>query len=563
MRRPAQLRRPAAIDAPTPKTAKSVSFPAPVGGWIKNVNLSTPGARMPDGSKVSGAYVLENHFPTATGVRMRRGSLAFAQVGDGTVDVVSMFSYVNGNNNKLFAATAAAVYDITSPPAAEDTFLIDDLGDFLDDQSGDLLYSPATSVAAALSGQTSGSWSAQQFATPGGVFLICVNGSDPLQIYDGSNFATTPVVTGVDPRSLSFVWQHQRRIFFVQKDSLNAWYLAADSIGGPAVQLPLGGVFPRGGSLLFGSSWSLETGAGLSEQCAFFSTEGEVAIYQGTDPSVASSWQKVGVYRIGKPLGAKSHVRAGGDVLVATDIGFLPLSVAIQRDYAALAPSAVSYQIETAWNDAVAGRSQADWSVEIWPTNQMVLVAPPTPTGETPNVFVSNARTGAWGLFTGWDVKCLQLFGDRLFFGSSGGLIVECEVTGADQGLPYTATCVPLFDFMKAPASLKTSLLMRQVLKAPTEIVPQMSLQVDYVTALPPAPDAVSVNSLSVWGGGVWGLSVWGGETELDVFARWQSVGGSGYAVAPSSQITSGSLVPPDVQLVRVDMTYDQGDIVS
>jgi hypothetical protein len=68
----------------------------------------------------------------------------------------------------------------------------------------------------------------------------------------------------------------------------------------------------------------------------------------------------------------------------------------------------------------------------------MVLVAPPTPAGGTSQMFVSNARTGAWGLFTGWNVTCLQLFGDRLFFGSTNGLIIEAEVTGADQGLPYT-----------------------------------------------------------------------------------------------------------------------------
>jgi hypothetical protein len=487
-------------------------------------------------------------------------------VGNGTADIVSMFAYVNGNNRKLFAATAAAIYDVTSPAVPQNVLLADDQGNILvDDLGNQLIGQESIPAGPAVASLTGGDWISEQFATSGGVFLRCVNGADTPLVYDGTSFSTSPAITGsgLTPSNLSYVWAHQKRLFFVEKNSLNAWYLPADSIGGTAVVLPLGGVFTRGGSLLFGSSWSLETGGGLSEQCAFFSTEGEVAIFQGTDPGTAATWSKVGVYRIGKPRGARSHIRAGGDVVVATDIGFLPLSVAVQRDITALSPGAVSYKIETAWNDAVADRSLSAWSCEVWPTKQMVLVAPPTPTGETPVIFVANARTGAWGLYTGWNATCLQLFGDRLLFGSSNGLIIEAEVTGADQGTPYTATCVPLFDFLKAPAALKTSLLMKQVLKAPQEIIPQMSLQVDYVASLPSAPDAAAVSGSSVWGSAIWGTSVWGVDPELETFGRWQSVGGAGYAIAPSSQITSGNAIPPDVELVRVDMTYEQGDPVS
>jgi hypothetical protein len=557
------MRRPAARTNPKPRLARPASFPAPVNGWIKNQNLAVPGARMPDGSKVSGAFVLENYFPTATGIRMRRGSDPYAQVGNAALPVASVFAYVNGNNKKLFASTASAIYDISSPAAPADALLIDDLAEFLVDDLGNKLIALNSVPTAAVSGLAGGDWRTVQFATPGGVFLRAVNGLDTPLVYDGAAWGTTPVITGVDPTTLSYVWVFKQRLFFIKKDTLSAYYLPADSIGGAAVELPLGGVFTRGGSLLFGSAWSLETGSGLSEQCAFVTTEGEVAIYQGTDPSVAANWTKVGTYRIGKPRGAKAHIRAGGDLVIATDIGFVPLSQAVQRDYSALSASAVSYAIETAWNEAVAQRSFAGWSCEVWPTRQMVLVAPPANTGDALQLFAANARTGAWGLFTGWNVTCLQLFGDRLFFGSTEGKIVEAEVTGADQGAPYTSVCVPLFDPLKAPASRKTSLTMRATLRAPSEIVPRLSLQADYKVGLPISPDAASVNSLGVWGGGIWGASQWGGASQLNVFQRWQSVGGSGYAIAPGVQITSANIVPLDAELVQVDMTYEMGDIGS
>ena len=520
-----------------PRVARPWSFPAPVGGWIKNQNLATPGARRPDGSKVNGAFVLENFFPTATGIRMRAGSNLFSTVGGGALSVDSLFGYVNGNNQKLFAATATDIYDITTPAVP-------------------------VSVVGSL---TSGDWSVIQSATPGGIFLRAVNGVDTPQVFDGTSWSTAPAITGsgLDPKTLSYAWVYKQRAFFVRKDSLSAWYLPADSIGGVAVELPLGGVFSRGGSLMFGAVWSIESGTGLSEFCVFVSTAGEAAVFQGTDPSTAATWSKVGVYRIGRPLGAKGHIRAGGDLVIATDVGFVPLSQAIQRDFAALSPAAISYPIETAWNDAVKVRPASGWACEVWPTKQMVIVALPTGATDQPKMLVANARTGAWAVYTGWNGRCLLLFQNRLFFGSVSGKIIEAEVTGADLGLPFTGQCVPLFETMNAPASLKTSQLMRATIRALVEIVPKLSLQSDYKINLPAPPDDSSSPAGDVWGAGVWGVAKWGSIAEKKIFQQWQSVGGSGYAIAPGMQLTSGTLVPPDIELVSIDITYDQGDVGS
>jgi hypothetical protein len=560
------MRRPAALSKSRPRVAKDTSFAAPVSGWIRNQNLATPGARLPDGSKVTGAFVLDNFFPEATGVRMRRGSQSFAQIGpDGSQPVVAMWTYINGLNAKLFAATATAIYDISSPVTPENELLVDHDGLTLVDDQGRALLSrlsvPTPSVDELLGGQ----WSVVQFATPGGVFLRAVNGLDTPLVYDGDSWSTSPAITGVNPALLSHVWMFRRRLFFIKGGSLSAYYLPADSIGGAAVEIPFGGVFERGGSLLYGASWSLESGAGgLSEQCVFVTTEGEVAVYQGTDPANASTWSKVGVYRIGRPLGPKAFIRAGGDLVIGTDVGFVPLTQAVQRDFTALSPSAVSYPIEMAWNEKVAETSSTgNWHCAVWPTGHMVVVAPPTPIGGSPAMFCANARTGAWGRYTGWDGTCVEVFRDRLLFGSRQGLIVEGEVTGADRGAAYTAVMVPLMDSLKAPSQLKTSLTMRATLMSPYEVVPRLSLQADYSIRLPPPPDDATVAAGNNWGSAIWGASLWSEPAVRNVYQRWQSVGGSGYAIAPAVQITSGKPIPPDVEVIKVDITYDQGDIVS
>lgn len=517
-----------------PRLARVTSAPAPIGGWVKNQNLAAPDKRKPQG-----AALLENWFPTATGARMRSGSQKYATIGDAD-PVTSLMVYSAGAVQKLFAANATDVFDITT------------------------VLDPDASPTADITGQSGGAWVAAQFATPGGTFLRAVNGADTPQVFDGSSWSTSPAITavGLTASDLSHVWSYKQRLFFIEKDKLDAWYLPVDSVGGTAVALPLGGVFSQGGSLMFGATWSLDSGSGLSEQCVFVTTEGEVAVFQGTDPGDASAWSKVGVYKIGRPLGQKAMIRAGGDIVVATDIGFVPLSQAIQRDVAALAPGAVSFPIETAWNEEVAARP-GTWECAIWPTQQMVLVAMPTPSGALDQMFIANARTGSWCVYTGWGGTCLAVFGDRCFFGTNDGRVIECEITGADDGAPYTASYVPLFDDLKSPASIKVGMMARAVVLAPQSPNERLSLQTDYAISMPTSPSAAPVGEEALWGTGVWGASTWGEERTQQIFENWQSVSGRGYALAPSIQITSGSTAPPLIDLVRIDLTFDTGDVVT
>ena len=515
------------------RPAKLKSFPAPTGGWIANANLAAPDARV-SGAPVIGAAMLENWFPTATGARMRAGSELYATIAYGA-PVTSLFGYAAGSVEKLFASHEYAIYDITTVADAETP--------------------PATSYTHA----SSPGWSVVQFSTSGGDYLRAVDGANTPIVFDGTSWSTSPAITGVTAANLSFVWSYAERLFFIEKNSLNVWYLPVESIGGAATKFPMGGIFNLGGALMFGATWSIESGDGPAARCVIVTTEGEVAVYDGVDPSSATL---AGVYKVGRPLGPNAFIRAGGDLVIATDLGLVPLSVAVQRDVAALAPSAVSYPIETEWNDAVAERTDP-WHCEVWPTKQMVAIALPTGATSDPRWFVANARTGAWAPFTGWDASCVKVFGSRMFFGTPSGTVVEAEVTGADQGAPYTATCVPQFDDCKTPLSLKTALLGRAVYKAPRAVNERLSVQSDYELNLPTAPDAALTASDSIWGAGIWGTSLWGVTRALSTFQKWRSLSGRGSALAPGVQITSGAVAPPDVELVRIDFTYDECDPVT
>lgn len=514
------------------KASKPAIFLAPHRGWIRNEALGQ--------SKAGGAEVMDNWFPTPEGCRMRRGSVLRA-----TIDAACTYlvDYVSATTQKLFAADATSIYDVTSPASA------------------------SVAVTASVTGLSSGDWSGLQFSTAGGSFLVMVNGADDMEQFDGSSWLTvngtsTPrSITGVDTSTLSHVWKYSSRLWFIGS-GMSAWYLDALSVGGAATEFPLQGVFDLGGALLFGSAFSYDAGDGLDDYCAFVTTEGEVALYQG-DPS--STMSKVGVYRMGLPLHKNAHFRAGGDVGVLTDDGISSVKLAITKDRAGSLGNAISYPIEEAWRLAIQERNSGlnAFTCAIWPSKTMMVVGIPASGSQRKITYVANTKTGAWCRYTGWDIRALRVFDDKLYFGTRDGTIIEGEVTGADQGATFSSVVIPKFsDF--GDAGEKSALHCRVLARANNAFTPQLFASADYEPSIPTPLAADADEDANLWDTGIWGTSTWG--SSFDTKARrseWQSVAAGGQALAPGLQITSGRTTAPDVELVALHLVFEQGEFMG
>lgn len=435
-------------------------------------------------------------------------------------------------------------------------------------------------VTGGTSGATGTLWKqVSATATTGQLFLTAVTGTfvdnDVLTgaTAGDADAIGAPVIAapGVDfgaftSADMSFVWGYKSRLWFVQKDTLTAWYLEVDSIGGTATPFPMGGIFPNGGSLIFGQPWSLETGGagGLSEQNIFVTTEGEVAIFQGDNPGEVSTWQKVGVYRIGAPLGKRAYIRGGGDLAIATTVGLVPLSKAISLDVTALNTATVSYKIADAWSEAVNIRGSMNWQAMVWPEEKMAMVAPPDMVGSNnPVVFVSNTETGAWGRFTNWEALCFAVYAGRMFFGSSDGCVYQAMAGGFDDEAPYTGVVVPLFDDMGASFSTKIAKMVRARTKASTRIIDRCDVLADFSDELLAAPDATPVASSNQWDSAVWGMSTWDASAPSVLNQAWYSAAAIGYSLAPCYQVTSGAAAPLDVELIDFQTLHTTAEAVT
>ena len=86
----------------------------------------------------------------------------------------------------------------------------------------------------------------------------------------------------------------------------------------------------------------MNAGDGLGEKCVFVTTEGELLVFTGTDPTSVTNWRQEGRYDISRPLGKNAHQQLAGDVLILTVDGVVPLSAAIQKDVSALSLAAIT-----------------------------------------------------------------------------------------------------------------------------------------------------------------------------------------------------------------------------
>lgn len=408
---------------------------------------------------------------------------------------------------------------------------------------------------------TGGPFTDDEAITDGSGGAAVANGVDTLVPGTNMTFGGTPGLTTAD---LSYVWVYKNRLWFLQKDSLNSWYLDVDQIAGELTLFPLGGVMGKGGSLTFGTTWSQDVGDGLNALNAFVSSEGEAAVYQGSNPADANDWGIVGVYQTGKPMGAKAHVRIGGDIAVASDIAFVPLSEALRTEYSELGANSLSAPIEALWPEQVLARAASPWHCALWTERQIVVVGLPTVDGQAPGMLVMNSRTRKWAWFTNWGSTCLHVFNGRLFIGDTEGRVYEANVTGLDDGEPYTATYLPSFDQLDVPGH-KTVSMVRAVLRGPYVVREQMSTHTDYSVKLPAAPAATTVSAPGVWGdpATIWGQFNWGSTSAKDVQQNWRNQFGTGEVISVGLQITSGAIAPLDTEIIRTDVLFTVGDVVT
>lgn len=491
----ATTRQAAKVTGSTRRISQSGDWVAPTGGWRTDVTL----AEMPKDA----AFVLDNFFPESNRVRARYGSNIWASGLGATVQTIIPYSSAT---SKLFASAGSKIFDITSTGVA-------------------------TSVVTGLTGAR---WSVAQYTNSGGTFLRLVNGLDTPQLYDGTTWSTTAITgAGLTASHLSVVCAYRSRLWFIEKNTTNIWYLATDAVSGAATVFPLGGVMKYGGVLVGMGVWTIPVQTGILQVLCFMTSEGEVVIYQGSDPTTASGFSLMGTFKLGHPLGLdRCFLNVGADLAVMTTDGIVPISKAVTLDRGATDLGAITAPIAPTWLQTVAdvGETSDEWQLISFPRRRMAIVNLPETAG--PYQYVMNTETGGWCRFVGLNSTCWGSWNDRLFFGAANGDVYEGEVGSIDAGNPIDALMVGAWQRFGDAISPKYPTMIGASVQAGASSRIYLGVSADYLTKVPSALlSTLPAVRPFTWDISLWDQAYWAGTT---ISKKYATATTPGVALSPT-----------------------------
>ena len=582
------------------RNATTTSMASPIGGWNNRDSL----AEMPPLDAVE----LVNFWPTPTDVQLRKGWTKYSTGITGQVDTIINFPTNNSEGYKLFAFAGTQIYDATSSTAtvvftgltnakwqyvnmttAGGNFVIacNGVDPTLIYDGTSWAYMATTQTAQTISSITYTGTTANvttatahnlitgnRISLSGGVpsdynctYVITKTGTNTftyvMATTPASNATTVPTytitgITGINSNTFVNINLFKNRLYFCVNNSLSFWYLDVEAISGPATEFPLGAIFRNGGYLQAMGTWTLDAGYGVDDFAVYVTSMGEIAVYQGFDPSDPNNWAMKGLWQMGQTFSRRCFFKWGGDLLLLTQDGLVPLTSALQSDR--LDPRInLTDKIYYAVSLAASNYSQNfGWQINYLAEANMLILSIPTSNGM--EQYVMNTINKSWSRFTGIQAYCFTISGDQdLHFGGDGfvGLFFQ---TNSDNGNNIVATAQQAYNYFESRGQLKRFTLVRPIFQTDNGLPTVLcGISTDFDTI--PLTNQLAFNPASinvgVWDTAKWDQNTWGGG--LVTTKYWQGVTGTGFSASINLNVASQGI---DFHWASVDYVMERGGVL-
>lgn len=490
------------------QVAQSAVIPAPTGG----LNYRDPISAM----SPQDALVLSNMIPRQQGVELRKGWQAYANavtVAGVAQTVDSLFGYTapNSANNKVFMAANGNIYDVTAGGA------------------------PVLAVAA--TGSTNDDWWTTQFSTAAGTYLLAVSPGAGYWTYDttGGWVNRTALTVGLSTSVRTVAVWKQRIWFTVEGDSRVYYMRNVNDIQGHADPFPMGSVLRNGGYVSALFNWTIDAGFSVDDFLVAVGTEGDVAVWEGTDPSSTTTFQIKGVWYVGPvPKFGMYFTPFGGDVMIVSELGLVPMSRLITGQYSQdVQAGGPASKIQSVFAPLVRKLlGQRYFNVFVVPSSEVLVVKLPNDAG-TFRQFAMNVTTGAWCEFVGMPMRCGTVIGGQLYFGTDDGLTCKglfgdrdgVDTVGA--GGNYVEGDVQTsFSHFGTPAQNKKFSMVRPIFIALSAPAVKLAINTQFQLSSVGGSPFYTADNSGVWNAAAWNVATWSGQ---NTYQAWAGTAGLGY----------------------------------
>lgn len=528
---------------PPPPALQTAHWPAPMGG----LNAISAGSAMP----MSDCLRLYNLVPAEYGLRSRLGSREWVTGLTGSADdyVRTLLPFTgsakNGGNDRLFAATSSGIWDVTASTA-----------------------SPTLAIAFANTAGDAGYGTSTVMVTIAGHYLLYCDEVNGYYVYTENSGSWAKVtmgvgvtqISGVNPATFVHVHVHKNRVWFTERDTGNAWYLAAGAIFGAANSLNMARQFKAGGPLVGLYGWTYDGGAGIDDSLVGISNAGDVVIWQGDDPASASDFALKGVWQVGPPpAGRDLTASVGGDVWILTRFGLLPISqlvVGNTYDRSRLPAAKISPLLNSAM---LTKANRRGWAMRLHPEDGTLLLMVPTYDGQATDQFAFTLATPAWSQYRDLPIYSSCIFGGKFYYGTVDGKvgINDGYIDGRTLADPNSYTAVQ-WALLTSFQNLGNARMKQVQMLRPTFITdgaaPSYNAQARYrydFTELSTVTDGITAGD--VWDAAEWDAAIWGGDSQ----AAQTVTGTAGMGVDVAIAVRGTAITR--TAFVGVDVFYTQG----
>lgn len=538
-----------------PALQKITSIPAPIGGLNARDSL----AAMPP----TDAFGLINWIPQQYGLLGRKGYSEWATglgaqcqsvmnwFGPGTtIPTTASFQIAPSLlPGKVFAATDSKIFDISA--------------------SGAVGASVVT-----LSGATqAGTFSTVNFSNAGNGWLLGCSETDGYYTFDGATWVKVTLggggtqVSVVDPTTFCAVAIWKRRAWFVVKGTSKVCYLPVDSVYGAASPLDVGPLLKHGGSVAWIANWTIDAGEGIDDFLVIASENGDIVVYKGTDPASATTFTLQGVWYAGEvPKGRKGFTTFGGDLLIISNLGIIPMSYITRGGANVLSAGTGNYtdKIQQLFSQDISTTFNFfGWEMLQCPRENLMIVTVPNTQIGVFTQYALNLSNNQWTLFADMPMTCVRSVANWPLFGTADGRVCIAFLNFTDNNLlsgtigqPIRGLIQPAFSYFQEQGKIsqnKHFLMVRPNFLSTKKPGYVLQMNTEFSNAIPGGTPLVSTSTGALWDVAKWDQALWGGGTLT--YKEWQSVENFGFA----GQASLVTLNDVEQLLISFDYMYELG----